>query len=151
MTTYGDIQPQLSWVCDAILPGDETLGMPSASAAGVLTELLPRALRVRDDHADDFIQAIATLPADAPGDRLATIRDSLVPEAFDLITHLIAGAYFLNKEVNAKLGYRGQESLPYDPDFDEISEITERVIARGPVYIDTRTGQRALPTPPESE
>ncbi|QEN17569.1 hypothetical protein ACRDU6_00050 (plasmid) [Mycolicibacterium sp. ELW1] len=146
MTTYEDIQAQLSWVCDAILPGDEDLGMPSASGAGVVTQLLPRALKVRDDHAEDFIQAVASLPADVPADRLATISDSLSPESFDLVTHLIAGAYYLNADVNAKLGYKGQESLPYDPDFDEISEIADRVIARGPVWIDTRTGQRGLPS-----
>ena len=144
MTKYEDIQAQLSWVCDAILPGDEVLGMPSASGAGVVTHLLPRALKVRDDHAEDFIQAVASLPAAAPAERLATISELLSPESFDLITHLIAGAYYLSEDVNAKLGYKGQESMKYDPDFDEISEIANRVIERGPVYIDTRTGQRPI-------
>ncbi|PBC35831.1 hypothetical protein CJ178_30720 [Rhodococcus sp. ACPA4] len=144
MSDYLSITAQLGWVCDAVIPADASLGMPSASEAGVITDLLPRALEVRDDQKDRFIEIVGALPSSTPADALGSLESGLPAEDFDLVAHLIAGAYYLNPDVNAKLGYQGQEAMSYDPDYDEINEVAERIVARGPVYIDPLTGQRAL-------
>lgn len=145
MSDYSAISEQLKWVCDAIMPADTTLGMPSASELDLTTDLLPRALEIRSDQRDRFIDVVGTLPTSRPSDPLGTLTD-LGPDDFELVTHLVAGAYYLSPAVNAKLGYKGQEAMPYDPDYDEIDEIANRVIARGPRYIDPVTRQMATST-----
>ncbi|MCR5977517.1 hypothetical protein GDN83_07160 [Gordonia jinghuaiqii] len=136
MITIDDVRAQLAWVADTLIPSDKDLGMPSATEAGIVTELIPRALRARDDLSETFLNTLAELPADAPADPLGAIR-GLGQPAFDMVTRMIAGAYFLNPAVTAALGYPGQEALRDTPDYDEIAEVTARVAARGPVYIPT--------------
>ncbi|SEE11184.1 hypothetical protein SAMN04490240_4871 [Rhodococcus pyridinivorans] len=136
MLTLDDVQTQLEWVADTLIPADSSLDMPSATEVGISTILIPRALRARDDQAALFIEALATLPADRPADAMGCIR-SLDPPRFDLVSRMIAGAYFLDAGVTAKLGYPGQQAMRDEPDYDEIAEVTDRVIARGPVYIPT--------------
>ncbi|MFD1107676.1 hypothetical protein [Sphingobium olei] len=121
-------------MADALIPQDEELGMPSASQAGVIDILLPRALKARPDLAEPFIAALAKLPENPENPDVAAVRN-LDEADFDLVSHIIAGSYFLNEEVNKTLKYPGQESLPYDPDYDEIMEVVGRVIDRGPIYV----------------
>jgi hypothetical protein len=127
------IMPQLSWACDALIPSDKELDMPSAVEAGVISQHLPRVLKVRPDLAPPFFEAIQRLPAQAPADPLAALI-ALGEGDFGLISRLIAGAYFIDSAVNSKLGYRGQEALPLDPDYEAILAVTEKVAERGPVY-----------------
>ncbi|WP_338811366.1 hypothetical protein V2V90_24990 (plasmid) [Agrobacterium leguminum] len=133
--------PQLAWVPDTLIPEDEELGMPSATQAGLQDKLLPQALRARDDLIDAFVSALKRLPAEAPTDPLQALYD--LGDDFHLVGHLIAGSYFLSKDVCEKLGYTGQQAMAYEPDYDEITDTAERIIGRGAVYVDPQTGARA--------
>ncbi|MCW2833523.1 MAG: hypothetical protein JWN68_1476 [Nocardioides sp.] len=130
-----DVADQLQWVADALIPAAPELDMPSAVEAGVIDRLLPRALQARPDLAGPLVAALADLPVLVPEDPLGAVR-ALEGAQFELVSHVIAGAYFLDDEINRRLKYPGQESLGYDPDFEEIEEVINRVIARGPVFID---------------
>ena len=133
--TYEAIGPQLSWLCDAMIPGDAELGMPSATAVGVLTTLLPRALKARPDLAPQFLEIVAGLPAEAPSDPLATI--SAIPvDLMDVVGRFVAGAYFSADEVAKALKFPGFQALPYEPDYDEIMDIIGPIIERGPCYVE---------------
>lgn len=129
------VQAQLRWVGDALIPADEEQGMPSASQAGVPDVLVPRALKARDDLLAPFVVALARLPAEPPADALAAVR-ALGEADFDLVSHIVAGAYFLNDDVNRRLKYPGQETLLYDPDYDEIMDVAQRIMDRGPIFVD---------------
>ncbi|WP_026203934.1 hypothetical protein [Rhizobium giardinii] len=133
--TYEDIQPQLSWLCDAMIPGDSELGMPSASAAGVQERLLPRALKARADLAPKFVELVAALPAQLPSDPLAVIN-ALPVDDLDVIGLFIAGSYFSDVAVQKGLGFTGYLALPMDPDYDEIMATVEPIIERGPCYVE---------------
>ena len=128
------VQAQATWASDVLIPNGASLGMPSATEAGVIDTLLPRALKARPDLSGPFVEVLRRLPIEEPADGLQALRD-LGEDEFFLVSHLIAGAYFLNEDVNRRLKYPGQQALSYDPDYDEIQEITDRVIARGPRYI----------------
>ena len=128
------MRSQLRWVCEALIPADPEGITPSALEALVPEWQLPRALTIRADIADDFLRLIASLPEEAP-DRPLEALHALGTASFDLITYMIAGAYFLSKDVNSKLGYPGQQALRGEPDYDEIFAIAEAVASRGPIYV----------------
>lgn len=130
-----DFQSTIAWVADALIPSDAKSGMPSATEAGVPERLLPRALKERDDLAPSFFLALSRLPEARPSNPLDAIR-ALGADDFHTVSFLIAGAYFLDEDVNRKLRYPGQEALHETPDYDEIMEAIERVQARGTVYLD---------------
>jgi hypothetical protein len=59
-----------------------------------------------------------------------------------VLTAVVPGAYFLNPETRAALGYPGLERRPIDPDaapdYDD-DGLLASVIERGPVYRATPT------------
>jgi hypothetical protein len=60
------------------------------------------------------------------------------PAGFGLLAELVPGAYFLNAEVRAKLGYHGQSARSIDPHPDYLDDgLLQSVINRGPVYRPT--------------
>jgi hypothetical protein len=125
---------QLLWSMDALIPADPSLRMPSASQAGVLDQHLPEVLLIRDDLADDFFKVIELLPMLAPGRGLEAL-EALAPKDFETYSRLVAGAFFLNQEVNQILRYPGQQAMIDAPDYDEIIEAIEPVMERGDIYI----------------
>lgn len=125
--------PQLSWLCDAMIPGDAALGHPSASQAEVQSRFLPLALRTRPDLAPAFLALVARLPPDPPADPLAPLR-ALSPEERALLGRFIAGAWLSNPVVMAGIGFPGFQALHETPDYDEILQAVEPVIARGPCF-----------------
>ncbi|WFU42209.1 hypothetical protein QA640_06950 [Bradyrhizobium sp. CB82] len=133
-TTYEDVRAQLGWLCDAMIPGDNELGMPSARAAGVLETLLPRALKARPDLAPRFYEIVSKLPAEKPRDPLAFVN-AIPVEEMDVVGRFVAGAYFSGEEVSKNLGFTGFQALPMNPDYDEIMETVGPIIARGPCYV----------------
>lgn len=137
-----DFKARIAWVADALIPSDAKLGMPSATEAGLLDHLLPRALKERDDMAPSFFNALSRLPETCPTDPLGAIR-ALSADDFYVISFLIAGAYFLDEAVTRKLRYPGQDALYETPDYDEIMETIERVQSRGMVYVDVPEGSGA--------
>jgi hypothetical protein len=140
MTTNHGLEPvleQLRWACEALIPKDDEQGMPSALEAGVIDILLPRALKARPELGPPLIAALSRLPAEAPINPLVALKQ-LGDADFDQISHLIAGAYFLDFEVNRRLKYPGQEAMDYAPDYDEVMEVAQRVMDRGNIYVDPK-------------
>jgi hypothetical protein len=138
-----DFQTRIAWVADTLIPSDAKFDMPSATEAGMLERLLPRALKERDDMAPSFFEAISRLPETRPNDPMDAIR-ALGTDGFYVISVLIAGAYFLDEAVCRKLRYPGQEALYETPDYDEIMETIERVQSRGAVYLDVPDGSESV-------
>jgi hypothetical protein len=130
-----DLGTRIAWIADALIPADPESAMPSATAAGVLDRHLPRALKERDDLAPAFFAAVSRLPEQCPQDPLAAIK-ALGADDFQRISFLIAGAYFLDEDVNRKLRYPGQEAVFENPDYDELIDVVERVMMRGKVYVE---------------
>jgi hypothetical protein len=61
--------------------------------------------------------------------------------AFTALTTVATGGYMMTDEAREAVGYRGQEAVPYD--VNEVEDyvtngMLDRVIARGPIYRDTR-------------
>jgi hypothetical protein len=60
------------------------------------------------------------------------------PAGFGLLAELVPGAYFLNAQVRAQLGYHGQGARPLDSHPDYLDDgLLESVIDRGPIYRPT--------------
>lgn len=133
-TKIARFRSQLEWVCDALIPSDPDLAMPSALEAGVLDEYLPRVLLARDDMADMFFEYLQSLSSMKPADAIDRLAG--LGEGFDSVSRLIAGAYFLDKDVNDKLGYPGQEEITENHDYDVIMSAIEPVLARGRCYTE---------------
>jgi hypothetical protein len=127
----------LAALADVLVPAGADL--PSASAAGVaerwLDEVLVALPEVREPlaalllavHGQDPAAAVAHLRVDAPG-------------GFELLCTVVAGAYFLNPEVQRSLGYPGPQAVPItveDPPDYEQNGLLASVIARGPIYRPT--------------
>lgn len=131
-----EFHTQITWVADALIPPGSPRGMPGASEIGIPEKLLPEALKARDDLAPAFFSALQRLPEKRPEDPLGAIRD-LGAEDFHTLSFLIAGAYFLDENINMKLRYPGQEEVRETTDYDEIIETVERVASRGRVFTET--------------
>jgi hypothetical protein len=129
-----EYKAQIAWAADTLIPADPSLGMPSATQAGLLDLFLPKALSARDDMLPAFIQAIRQLPATQPDDPMRTMR-ALPDGGFDVIARVIAGAYFWSAEINQKLKYPGQQEIRETPDYDFLMEHIEPVIERGEIYV----------------
>jgi hypothetical protein len=128
--------PRIEWVCDALIPADPSGEMPSAFQVFQQRPLLQRALLVRNDLAPEFFAVLDTLPEQAPAASLRHLQNDLAQGSFDLLSQIVAGAYFLEPSVNNALGYPGQGALPLDPDYDEIFELIESVQSRGSRFIE---------------
>ncbi|MFV0335823.1 MAG: hypothetical protein ACK5JR_17335 [Tropicimonas sp.] len=128
-----DVQRQIDWLCDAMIPGDPDLGFPSARDVDVQNTLLPAALGTRPDLAPDFLALVARFPRDCPPDPLALVNAASEDERA-LLGRFIAGAYLMSPQVTERLGYPGFQELPLDPDYDEIMAAVEPIVERGPIY-----------------
>lgn len=124
---------QLSWAVDTLIPEDWSLDMPSASGASVLDLHLPEALVLRDDMADQFLDIVSRLPAAKPADPMRVLRE-LDDEDFSCFSRLVAGAFFMDERVNARLGYTGQQEIRENADYDALIESIQTVIDRGEIY-----------------
>lgn len=118
---------RLAVLADALIPGNGTF--PSASAAGVPTELIDRALGFRPDLVADVEQALGLvqgLDAEAALDLLATGHAGV----FESLTTAVSGAYFLSPEVQAALDYKPAPRQAHD-DVDSYVDMLEIVVERG--------------------
>ena len=115
---------RLARLADQLIPAES--GMPSASQAGATGEYLDAVLRVRPD-----LEA----PLAAAG-QLDRDRD---PEGFAALTAAITAAYYMNPEVRERVGYVGQQAIPFDPDHEDYLEdrLLDSVKSRPPVYRHT--------------
>lgn len=124
-------------VADALIPPRGELAAPSATAG--YDKWLDRALAARGDAFDAVIAAAMRFvggdPASLRGELKAFSEND--PNAFHLLSSVVAGAYLMVPAVRAAIGYPGQRR--HHPQFDEAANqimdgILDPVIARGPIY-----------------
>jgi hypothetical protein len=119
-------------------------GMPSA--ADVIGDVRLRfVLRARPDLVEPLRAALRHELGDDPAGRLEALeRDE--PDHHAALLLAIVGGYYTDADVRERLHYPGQEARTlYSwkvPDFIE-EGLTDRVLARGPIWRDPATGRRA--------
>ena len=99
----------LARVADVLIPAGE--GMPSASEAGVATELLDALLAVRPDLAPALHTALASLPE---GDLSPSAVRECGRATFATLTLVVAGAYYLSPRVRDLLGWHSERGRPLE-------------------------------------
>ena len=132
----------LAAIADHFIPAAD--GMPSA--AEVLTDdRLTFVIRARPDLAEPLKAALRPeLGADVR-DRLATLARE--PTNLSALQLTIVGGYYTDRRVRELIGYPGQvaielRSWEYPAYLEE--GLIDAVLARGPVWRDPATGQRAV-------
>jgi hypothetical protein len=118
---------RLAVLADVLIPGSGEF--PSASAAGVPTDLVDRALGFRPDMVaslDRALDVVAGLDAEAALDLLSTSHSA----DFETLTTLVSGAYLLSRQVQKALNYRPAPRQAND-DVDSYVDLLEIVVDRG--------------------
>lgn len=140
-TLDADARRRVAAIADTLIPAAH--GMPSA--AEVLTDdRLSFVLRARPDLAEPLS---AALRADL-GEDVQVRLDALADEPTNLsaLQLAIVGGYYTDKRVRELIGYPGQMAIDVKswlvPEYIEEGHI-DAVLARGSVWRDPRTGQRA--------
>jgi hypothetical protein len=134
----------LEAIADHFIPAAD--GMPSAAEV-VDANRLDFVLRARPDLAEPLMAALRSdLGADV-GDRLTALAAE--PTNLAALQLAIVGGYYTDKRVRELIGYPGQMALElrsweYPAYLDE--GLIDAVLARGPVWRDPSTGQRAVAT-----
>ena len=135
MTFDASERALLACLADVLIPTGENF--PSASAAGVAGEGLDKVLSFRPDLVAGLKKLLTAARGRAAAEFLAELQTK-DPVSFGLLAELVPGAYFLNPEVRAKLGYHGQNPRPIDPRPDYLDDgLLQSVIDRGPIYRPT--------------
>jgi hypothetical protein len=132
----------LAGIADALIPKAD--GMPAASEAGVAGRWLDEVLRLRPDFGPPLIAVLDKVKGVEPNAAVARMRAE-DPAGFGVLAEVVAGGYFLNKEVRTAIGYPGQQSVPIaseDPPDYEQDGLIASVIARGPIYRPTPSRER---------
>jgi hypothetical protein len=139
MTFDANERAWLAGWADVLIPAGNDF--PSASQAGVANEGLDQVLAFRPDLAAPLKNLLAQARGRSAAEFVGTLqRDD--PASFAILAEFVPGAYFLNTQVRAKLGYSGQRPQPIDPHPDYLDDgLLRSVIDRGPIY-------RPTPAPP---
>jgi hypothetical protein len=133
----------LASVADYLIPAAH--GMPSA--AEVLTDdRLRFVLTARPDLADPIRTALRPGLADDAAERVVALTAD-DPAALAAVQLAIVAGYYTDTRVRELIGYPGQEALTIrswelPPYLEE--GLIDAVLARGPVWRDPATGQRAV-------
>src|SRR6266480_2995471 len=132
MSFDADERAVLAALADRLIPASE--GFPSASEAGVAAKGLDEVLLFRPDVVSGLKNLLASSRGRPPAEAVAELQKN-DPAGFGLLTEIAAGAYFLNPQVLAKLGYTGQEPKPIDPHPDYLDDgLLQAVLNRGAIY-----------------
>jgi hypothetical protein len=129
----------LAALADVLIPAGD--GLPSASQAAAANHGLDEVLVALPEVEAPLIALLDRLRGADPAQAIATLQIE-DPGGFDLLSTVVAGAYFLNPEVRQAIGYPGQQAVPIvpeDPPDYEQDGLLASVIGRGPIY---------RPTPP---
>ena len=111
-------------------------GAPDCPAPGALPELddlLQRAARALSSESSKLEEAVAHLPGELTWDTLSSYA-SAEPEAFELLSTVVLGAYFMSPTVHAALGLPTGERrpAPLDQAVDELGTgLLDAVLDRG--------------------
>ena len=135
MTFDEDQRASLAALADVLIPAGD--GFPSASQAGIAAEGLDQVISLQPDIAAGLMNVLEKSKARLPAEVVADLQKN-DPAAFGVLAELVAGAYFLNPLVRARLGYTGQGAHPIDPHPDYLDDgLLQSVLNRGPVYRPT--------------
>ena len=131
-----------SAIADHLIPAAD--GMPSAADV-VVDERLRFVLRARSDLAEPLRSALRPDLGPDVADRLAALADE--PASLAALQLAIVGGYYTDRRVRELIGYPGQVALElrsweYPVYLEE--GLIDAVVARGPVWRDPATGQRAV-------
>jgi hypothetical protein len=140
----------LAQIADHLIP--EAHGMPSAGAV-VDAHRLAFVLGARPDLREPLAAALRPELGDAPAARLPLLAEQ-EPGNLSALQLVIVGAYYTDKRVRELIGYNGQEAIEVKswlmPQYLE-EGLIDAVLARGPVWRDPSTGQRAqVPAAPRT-
>lgn len=143
-TLSDDERATVAAIADHLIPAAH--GMPSA--AEVLTDdRLRFVLGARPDLADPLRAALRSELGSDVIDRLARLSDE--PTNLSALQLTIVSGYYTDKRVRELIGYPGQLALDIRawevPAYLE-EGLIDAVLARGPVWRDPATGQRAVGT-----
>jgi len=144
MTFDANERAVLAALADVLIPAAE--GFPAASQAGVAGGGLDAVLSFRPDLAEGLKSLLASSRGRPAAEVVADLKEE-DPASFGLLAEIVPGAYFLNPQVRALLGYAGQVPRPIDPHPEHLDDgLLQSVLDRGPVYRPTPAGEN----PPRS-
>jgi hypothetical protein len=133
MTTPLDdaARARLAALAEALIPPSDE--MPSVADAEVARAGVDYVLSVRPDLLEPLGVALDWPDGNRPDKVLSTLRAE-APAVFAALGEIVAGAYFLDRAVQERIGYHGRAAMP-------VTELTERdhallrpVVRRGPIY-----------------
>jgi hypothetical protein len=125
----------LAALADKLIPAGDN--MPSASQAEVAGSWLNAVLAARPDLSNGLRRLLDNARARSPDEIIEELRTH-DPVAFGILAEVVTGAYFMNPDVQQRIGYTGQGRRPIDPHPDYEDEgLLESVIRRGPIYRPT--------------
>ena len=143
-TLTNEQRSNLAAVADRLIPAAH--GMPSAGAV-VDEERRRFVLNARPDLIEPLRAALGAGPADVDARLDMLARDH--PQALGALQLVIVAGYYTDKTVRELIGYPGQVALSLRswelPEYIE-EGLIDAVLARGPVWRDPTTGQRATAT-----
>jgi hypothetical protein len=135
MTFDANERAVLAGLADVLIPAGQ--GFSSASEADVAGQGLDQVLSVRPDLATGLKRLLALAKGKPAAEFVAELQN-VDPASFGLVAELVPGAYFLNPQVRASLGYHGQGPRPIDPRPDYLDDgLLQSVMNRGPIYRPT--------------
>ena len=135
-----DLRAAFAAVADLLIPAYKKY--PSATSVGVHDKMLDDVLGFRPDLVEAFLRGLAAIDRAALSDSVNTLYKADA-EAFNAISLVASGGYYMTPAVREALGYPGQEAVPYDPHEVPsflLDQRLENVARRGPIYRSTPAG-----------
>ena len=90
--------------------------------------------------ADELVSLLKAVEGQDPREAVERLQ-SQPGTQFDTLKEVVAGAYFLNPEVNRVIGYPGKQDIPVETTAEDLERLTARlkeltapVVERGSVY-----------------
>jgi hypothetical protein len=135
MSFDADQRAALAALADVLIPAGD--GFPSASEAGVASEGLDQVISFQPGIEAGLMNVLEQSKTRPPVEAVVELQKNH-PAAFGVLAEFVAGAYFLNPVVRARLGYAGQGPVPISPHPDYLDDgLLQSVLSRGPVYRPT--------------
>lgn len=129
---------RLSDLADVLFPHAE--GMPAASEIDLANAPLDKALRARPDLLAPLLTILDDTRDQPPG-KVIPFLASEQPSAFDDLMQVVAGAYYMNRQVRDLLHYDGQRALSLPRSGFGAEDLLMELMESPPRYVDP-----ALPT-----
>jgi hypothetical protein len=138
-----DARRTFAAIAERLIP--QAHGMPSAADV-VDDDRLSFVLGARPDLVEPLIAALRPELGENPEARLAAL-ESDEPANLSALQLVIVAGYYTDRRVRELIGYPGQQAIEvrsweYPPYLEE--GLIDAVMARGPVWRDPATGQRAV-------